>query len=49
LNEAIQLDPKNAVAYANRGEAYKNKGNRDRAIDDLDEAVRLGPHIGSEY
>jgi hypothetical protein len=49
LNEAIRLDPKNAVAYANRGEAYSDKGDYDRAIEDLNEAIRLAPNHAAAY
>lgn len=34
LNEAIRLDPKNAVAFTNRGRVYNDIGNYDRAIAD---------------
>lgn len=42
-NKAIELDPKDAVAYSIRGCAYKNKGNFDRAIEDYDKAIDLDP------
>jgi tetratricopeptide (TPR) repeat protein len=32
-----------AVAYGNRGIACNDKGQHDRAIADLDEAIRLDP------
>jgi lipoprotein NlpI len=35
-----------ATAYANRGMAYSDNGDFDRAIDDLNEAIRLAPKFG---
>ena len=43
LNEAIQLDPTNAIAFLNRGNVYGRKGDNDRAIADYNEAIRLNP------
>jgi tetratricopeptide (TPR) repeat protein len=43
FDEAMRLDPTNAVAFAGRGLAYENKGNHDRAIADFNEAIRLDP------
>src|SRR5262249_39075905 len=45
LDEAIRLDPKIGIAYSNRGDAYRRKGDLDRAIADLSEAIRLNPQI----
>jgi tetratricopeptide (TPR) repeat protein len=46
---AIRLDPKNELAYYNRGLAYNKKGEHDRAIADLDEAIRLNPQDAEPY
>src|SRR5262249_30064357 len=40
-DQAIQLDPKNAVAYVGRGFASAIKENYDRAIQDYDLAIQL--------
>ena len=48
-NEALRLDPKNAIAYANRGLAYRDKGDTDRAIADYTEAIRLDPKNARAY
>jgi hypothetical protein len=49
LDEAIRLNPKLAGAYSNRGDAYRQKGELDRAIADLSEAIRLDPKITPAY
>jgi hypothetical protein len=43
LNEAIRLDLKIDRAFANRGSAYLQKGDYDRAIADESEAIRVDP------
>ena len=43
FNEAIQLDPKSAHAFRNRGVAYAKQRRQDRAIADFNEAIRLDP------
>jgi len=40
-NEAIRLDPKDAIAYAWRGEAYRIKGQKKQAIQDFEKAFSL--------
>jgi len=42
-SQAIDLMPRFAVAFNNRGLAYEAKGNHDRAIQDFSEAIRLQP------
>ena len=42
FTQAIRLDPKNAVAYYGRGEAYLEKGQRAAAERDFAQAKRLG-------
>ena len=42
-DQAIELNPKYARAYHNRGSAWGNKGDLDRAIADYDQAIRLDP------
>ena len=44
FNEAIQLDPKSAHAFRNRGVLYAKKGDNDRAIADFNEAIQLDPN-----
>jgi tetratricopeptide (TPR) repeat protein len=45
----IRLTPSLPAGYANRGDIYRQKGDLDRAIADLDEALRLDPSITSAY
>ena len=46
---AGQRDPKYAKAYYNRGNAYSNKGDTDRAIADYTAAIRLEPTYANAY
>ncbi len=48
-NKAIELNPKDAVAYLNRGRAYHNKTNYDLAIADFDKVIELNPKETSAY
>ena len=48
-NEAIRLDPKYALAYNNRGNAWHDKKNYDKAIADYNEAIRLDPTYAFAY
>ena len=44
-DEAIRLDPKNVLAFDNRGSAWRAKKEYDKAIKDYDEAIRLDPDV----
>jgi tetratricopeptide (TPR) repeat protein len=46
---AIRLMPDFAEAYNNRGAAYNNKGEYDRAIADLNKAISLNPNFVSPF
>lgn len=41
---SIQQNPNDATAYKNRGNAYMNKGDIQRAIADYNEAIRINPN-----
>ena len=43
FSELIRIDPKSGGAFANRGEAWRRKGELDLAIADLDRAIALRP------
>jgi len=49
LNEAIRLKPDYVKAYNNRGIAYGNLGQYQRAIQDYDKAIRLKPDDAEIY
>ena len=49
LNQAIRLDPNFADAYHNRGSAYLDLDQYDRAIDDYNQAIRLDPNSAPSY
>jgi tetratricopeptide (TPR) repeat protein len=40
----LQIDPGNAMAYNNRGGAYYNKKDYNRAIADYEAALRIDPN-----
>jgi len=49
LDEAIRLNPQDADAYYNRGNAYGSLGQPERAIEDYAEAIRLNPTLALAY
>ena len=49
LNKALRLNPCFALAYNNRGNAYRQKGDYDRSIADYDVALRLDPKFAKAY
>ena len=48
-DEAIRLNPKDAVGYFNRGDAYHSLNKMKQAIDNYDEAIRLDPQFADAY
>jgi tetratricopeptide (TPR) repeat protein len=49
LNQAIQIDPKDAESYNNRGSTYTLKGQYKEAISDFDKAIKLNPRYAKAY
>ena len=45
----IRRNPKDAVAYHNRGDAYGLKGDIDSAISDYTKAIELNPNYAAAY
>ncbi len=48
-NEAIKINPTNAVAHNNRGLAYYNLNNYEQAIINLNQAIKLNPKLASAF
>ena len=48
-NGATCPDPQPALAYNNRGNAYKDLGRYQKAIQDYNEAIRLDPQLALAY
>lgn len=49
FDQAIQLDPTDAVAYNNRGAAYGQIGNHKQQIEDSNKALQLNPKDAVAY
>ena len=45
----VAADPKDSIAFNNRGNAWRYKKEFDKAIKDYDEAIRLDPSFASAY
>lgn len=48
-NQAIKLDPNYALAYHNRGMAFRKKGMYERAIADYNRVLQLKPNVAVVY
>lgn len=48
-DKLIDLDPDNADAYYNRGDAYDEMGEYGKAIADYNKAIQLNPNLASAY
>src|SRR5947207_2714319 len=48
-NEAVKLEPKNALAFNNRGTAYSERGESDAAIADFSAAIKHNARFASAY
>jgi tetratricopeptide (TPR) repeat protein len=49
INDAATSMPQKANAFANRGKAYRAKGNAAAALRDLDQAIQLDPNNGEAF
>ena len=48
-DDAIKLKSDDAIAHSNRGIAYNNLGQYQRAIEEYNEAIRLKPDLAEVY
>jgi tetratricopeptide (TPR) repeat protein len=48
-NKAIELNPKNAEAYNNRGNAHSELNKHEEAIEDFNKAIELDPKYAEAY
>lgn len=48
-NDTVLKSPNKARPYNNRGNAYGEKGNHDRALSDFDKAIQLKPDYAEAY
>ena len=48
-NEALELNPKNELAYLRRGVSYDELKQHEQAIQDLDKAIQLNPNDEAAY
>src|SRR5439155_16702915 len=49
FNEEIRQHPRQAAAFANRGNAHAGKGDYEKAIVDFNQAIRLNPADSHAY
>jgi tetratricopeptide (TPR) repeat protein len=49
LDQAIRINPSDALAFGNRGNYYAVKRQYDRAIQDYDQAIRINPNFAKAF
>ena len=49
LDEAVRIEPKNGLAFSNRGWVLGQQGQYERSIADLDNAIKLMPNLAKAY
>ena len=47
--KAIEINPKYAEVYYNRGNIYDNQGNLTQALSDYNKAIEINPNIAQVY
>ncbi|MCA2554169.1 MAG: tetratricopeptide repeat protein, partial [Microcystis sp. M04BS1] len=48
-NKAIELNPRDAEAYLNRGVIYARQGKPDLALSDFNQAININPRYAEAY
>jgi len=48
-NRALEINPRDAEAYNNRGIAYDDKSQHDQAITDFNRALKINPRLAGAY
>lgn len=48
-NQAIALEPKNAIAYEARATVHRTRGEREQALSDFSQAIMLNPRYAEAY
>jgi tetratricopeptide (TPR) repeat protein len=48
-SKAIEINPKSALTYNNRGNVYAAKGQYDKAISDYNKAIEINPSDAGAY
>jgi tetratricopeptide (TPR) repeat protein len=49
FNKALEINPKDADAYSNRGSVRREKRQYDQAISDLNKALEINPNFDMAY
>ncbi len=49
FDETIKLNPRDAIPFTNRGNAYREKGRFDRALEDYNSAIEINPKWTNAY
>ena len=49
FTSAIKANPKNVLAYGERGTGYNNIGNNEKAMSDFDKAIKINPGYSTPY
>ncbi|NCQ98028.1 MAG: tetratricopeptide repeat protein [Microcystis aeruginosa L211-101] len=48
-NQALNINPRLALAYYNRGNLYKEQGKPDLALSDYNQAININPRLAEAY
>jgi hypothetical protein len=48
-NKAIQIEPANGLFYINRSFAFNSKGDKTTALNDAQQALKLGLNVDENY